>query len=382
MTSRAAEVLPGSETALHICLRGAFNVESDGAIRAAVASVDPRELLALADRHRVIPQLHAVLRRALPDGGPLVEELERRFRRNAACNLALAAELARILAEFRDSGPRVVPFKGVILAERLYGRLDSRASGDLDLLIRPGDAAAALKVLQRLDYRFQASPEAANPHGSEWQLERRGDGLPVELRWRLTSPQFGVPLDLDALAGRLTPGAWRGAPLEELPVEELLVVLCVHGAKHGWSRWMWICDVAQLLAAHPALDWSRVSACARPVGAETCVALGVALARALAGRPAPACWRVRRLAAWVRGRLLGTPGPVPGGWRYWLLLLDRPADRLRVCARLLRAYGRRLRPNVRDVEFVPLPRSLRFLHYVSRPVRLMLETARRRLQRD
>ncbi len=275
----------------------------------------------------------------------------------------------------------MVPIKGVVLAESLYGSLALRNSGDLDLLIRAADAEAALRILTVRGYRFHASPEASNPHGSEWQLERSVDGLPVELRWRITSPQYTACLDLATLGGVLEERQWHGANILALPPEELLVVLCLHGAKHCWSRWMWICDIAQLLTKHPDLDWSCVDTRSRALGARTSIALGVLLACGSLGVEMPeaaARWvvearRAHHLAERIRRRLLGEHVSGLGGTWYWFLLLDDPADRLRLCTRTARAYSRRLRPNQRDVEFLNLPAPLRFLHYGVRPIRWAIE---------
>lgn len=120
----------------------------------------------------------------------------------------------------QGGGLLVVPCKGVVLAENLYGSPAPRNSGDLDLLVRAADAEAALPILTARGYRFQASPEALNPHGSEWQLERIADGLPVELRWRITSPQYGTCLDLSVLVSVLELRRWYGTTLLALPPEE------------------------------------------------------------------------------------------------------------------------------------------------------------------
>ena len=57
-----------------------------------------------------------------------------------------------------------------------------------------------------------------------------------------------------------------GAEVPNLSPEKTLLVLCMHGSKHAWSRLIWICDVAQLLAACPGLDWNKVNREAKRLG--------------------------------------------------------------------------------------------------------------------
>ncbi len=88
-------------------------------------------------------------------------------------------------------------------------------------------------------------------------------------------------------------------------------MLCAHGAKHGWTRLVWICDVAAIVANHPDLDWAVVVDEARRLGIERMLRIGLPLARDLVGCGVPgAVWRLpddrttTRLAHEVRDRLL------------------------------------------------------------------------------
>ena len=69
-----------------------------------------------------------------------------------------------------------------------------------------------------------------------------------------------------------------GAKVPNLDPVSSLLVLCMHGSKHAWSRWMWVCDVARLIESQPGLDWVAARREARRVGLWRCLALGVLLA--------------------------------------------------------------------------------------------------------
>jgi len=62
-----------------------------------------------------------------------------------------------------------------------------------------------------------------------------------------------------------------------LSLEDELVLICVHGAKHFWQRLMWIADVAALISRQP-LNWDRALAVASEVGAQRILHLGLCLA--------------------------------------------------------------------------------------------------------
>src|SRR5260370_41435139 len=79
-----------------------------------------------------------------------------------------------------------------------------------------------------------------------------------------------------------------GQPLVAPGAEDLLLILCMHGAKHLWKNLGWICDVAQLLGVQPHLDWEQVRREARRLRSERLLRLGVYLAERVLQAPLPA----------------------------------------------------------------------------------------------
>ena len=67
-------------------------------------------------------------------------------------NLLLEDELGRIVDAFERASIELVVLKGIPLAMRLFGAIDSRAMVDNDLLVRRGDAHRALEALRELGY--------------------------------------------------------------------------------------------------------------------------------------------------------------------------------------------------------------------------------------
>ncbi|MCI0730335.1 MAG: nucleotidyltransferase family protein, partial [Chloroflexi bacterium] len=93
--------------------------------------------------------------------------------------------------------------------------------------------------------------------------------------------------ELDRLWPRLVIVPFAGRRVRNLAPEDLLLVLCVHGAKHRWSLLRWIGDVAALLAVHPALYWDELLDQARQPGLDRMLFLGLRLAQGLLGAELP-----------------------------------------------------------------------------------------------
>jgi hypothetical protein len=245
-------------------------------------------LIKQAREHRVLPMLFS----RLADTGaipPTAQEILRaEYNRNVVHNLVNAAELISLLKVFDQEGIPAMPYKGVVLAASIYGDLTTRPAGDVDLLIHHRHLARATAVLLESGYELKTPLRADGtqvyPSICEYWFKRQVDGMVTELRWRLTEPKFKCNLDMDWAWPQRRMAMVAGAEVPNLSPEMTLLVLCMHGSKHAWSRLIWVCDVAQLLAASPALDWNEVSQEAKRLGLRRTLALGVLLAHQVAGR--------------------------------------------------------------------------------------------------
>lgn len=171
-----------------------------------------------------------------------------------------------------------------------------------------------------------------------------------------------------------------GAKVPDMSPENNLIVLCTHGSKHVWSRLSWICDVAQLLASSPDLDWKEVTSEVKKAGLGRTLALGILLAHRVAGATVPqtilrrfeADTTVRLLAQHIQENLFDAPGSTPPGLiPYNIQLLDFH-DRLG-----LLLSTDLLRLSEKDLAAFPLPKSLHALYYLIRPFRILCDRSAR-----
>ena len=163
-----------------------------------------------------------------------------------------------------------LPYKGPTLAQSVYGDLGLRQFSDLDLLISSSDFERAKQALAEIGYR--PAEDLALAVERFWLrrgYERSFDGAAgknlVELQWALLPHFYAVDLrteDLLARAGRIVVGE-REVPC--LSPEDLVLVLCLHAAKHLWTRLIWLSDIAETLRSQ-TIDYSLVSSRARETG--------------------------------------------------------------------------------------------------------------------
>jgi Uncharacterised nucleotidyltransferase len=342
-------------------------------------------LLRLAEEHRVLPMLFL----RLADIGPAVppdvqERLRTKYHRNMFHNLAAAAELIGVLKAFEHEMIPAMPFKGVVLGASAYHDLTTRPAGDLDVLIRYRDLLQATAVLHERGYELKTQVQTDGtptlPDLYEYHFERETDGMVFELRWRLTQPRFRRNLGMDWVWPQRRTAILAGAEVPDMSPEITLLVLCMHGSKHVFSRLIWICDVAQLLVSSPDLDWKEVTREAKQLGLWRPLALGVLLAHRVLGVEVPPVVLSRfesdttasDLAQHIQENLFDAPGSTPIGRLPYNIKLLGFRDRVRLLLSL-----ELLRPSERDREVLPLERPHSLLYHLIRPFRLFWDRSAR-----
>jgi hypothetical protein len=270
----------------------------------------------LAAGHRMLALVNLHLRDE-PGAVPLseLEWLREQAQTNARIVLLLTGELLRVLEMLREAGVPAVPYKGPVLAMQLYGDLALRPAGDLDILVRKADVPRARELLMADGYTDRyglTSPNVAFRLAHRYCEDFLGPhGIRLDLHWAFTNGDVPFPLTLEELTPRLETIRLGDEEVPAFSREDLLLILCVHGAKHRWDRLEWICGVSELLDAPTPLDWDQVLGRAARLRSVRTLLLGVLLAHDLLEasvvddvvRKAKDDRWALRLVADVRGRL-------------------------------------------------------------------------------
>lgn len=283
------------------------------------------DLLRGAEFHRLLPLLGRHLEDAEPGTVPPYVRASLQARRHAGRlrEVLLVGALHSLLALFEANGIAAIPYKGPAFAAQVYGDPALRPCSDLDLLVPPPQVPRAKELLLAQGYQPQqrfadAAEEAAHLQSDcEYNFIRPSDRLLVEIHWRFRPQSFPFPLDLGELWGRRETVPLAGVPVPTLPLEDYLLLLCVHGAKHRWERLIWVCDIAEIARARRDLPWERIAARADGLGCGRVLLLGLLLARDLLDAPVPdavlaATPRAVTALAWqVRRQFCGQRGILP-----------------------------------------------------------------------
>jgi len=360
-----------------------------------LSAVDWSEVIRLAEHHGVFPLAarNLIELGRVKDGRGLPLEIERSLRsayeENLRRSLWFAAELARIMQHFERWQLRALPYKGPALAQSLYRDLGLRSFSDLDFLISPADFERAKRALAEIGYRPSATlnPAIESPAAERLWLrtgyERSFDSAAgknlVELQWALLPHFYAVDLRVENLLARAGRTVVGGSEVPCLSPEDSLLVLCLHAAKHLWTRLIWLSDIAETLRTYSGthtIDYSLVFSRARALGIARILGVSFWLVknvlRAEIPQPAEeiiaADSRVPALGVEFAARLARGASYDFESTEYFRLILklrERRGDRLRYLWRLVWT------PGAGEIAAVRLPEALFPLYRIVRIGRLM-----------
>lgn len=335
-------------------------------------------VLRLANRHRLLPALYEALHGRDDVPASIRSAICAQFQNHERRVLRFTAELARIWRQFAQHKIQVLAHKGAALGQLLYGDPARRQFGDLDFLVRATDIPRARLALQELGYspKLHLSPRQEKEYlrsGYEHVFGLNADRNLVEVQWQILPRFYAVDFDMEALFTRSVELDVDGLRMRILGREDLMLVLCVHAAKHEWAQLGMLRDIGTL--AHLGLDWDWIEAEARRLGIARILAVSRSLLSGLCSSDLPVLPRVqperssaREIAAAIQHKIVvgveGDPESV-GYFRAMIRLRERWEDRVRLAWRLAAT------PSVGEWQSVRIRDSLFPLYRVVRAIRLL-----------
>jgi hypothetical protein len=210
---------------------------------------------------------------------------------------------------------------------------------------------------------------------------RHGDRAFIDLHWATTPTYLPFSRVVERVWTRLERFSLGDMAIPTLAPEDLLLILCEHGAKHAWERLCWIGDIAGVISREKPLDWPWILEQARASGSRRMLFLGLALASDILGAPLPetilprvqADPVVKALAIQVRQQLFLDPSRPAGilkGAIFYLRAMEGLTERG------LYRLAQVMISTLIDRALLPLPGSHFPLYAVLRPIRLIAKYRR------
>jgi hypothetical protein len=342
------------------------------------------DAVAIAERHRLSPVVYETLAGTARD---LISPEQLNAWRQATApsmtaGMVLLRELLRLHPLFEGAQIPVIPYKGPLLAWVAYGNFLRREYLDLDFFVPQKYIPEVVAVLKSAEYRPQFDPREAHVREDgfapgQYSFLSHPQKILVEFHTERTLRYFPTPIDIQDLTGRLMTVEIGEQRLRTFSVEDTVVMLCVHGAKHFWERLGWVLDIAKLATAQE-VDWALVARIAAKMESTRVLLLGLYLAHDLFDAPLPRQLleeisrdsTVQALAEKLYEQYADISDPSAG-------VLPRAMFRFRlrdgIGQGLRHTFRLAMSPTESDRQTVRLPRWLAPLYVFVRPWRLLRE---------
>jgi hypothetical protein len=372
---------------LEIVLRSARlkSPENEERIKELIGGgVNWSEFLACSIQHKLTPAVYKAIQFLDAD---LLEQDQRNVLAEVANiqsknNLMFLSEMLRLQRLFVGSKIPAIPFKGPALAWLAYPNFAQRSCVDLDFVVPQRyipEVVALLKAAGFIPLFPSREAEAGEdgPAPGQYAFAPGGKGSHVEFHTERTLRYFSQPLNLEEMNSRLVSMEIGGETVRTFSVEDLLVMLCVHGAKHFWERFAWIVDISQLITVQN-VNWTLLFEIAKKMECTRLLLLGLYLAHDMVGASLPQSVldrargdaNVQWLADQVLAQYEGNSDAGIGVWPRAVFRLRSSDGYFQGLRRLIRLG---MSPTESDRQTIHLPSFLSPLYSFIRPIRLLGE---------
>jgi len=261
-----------------------------------IAQPDWQDVFRLGEGHGV----QAFLYKKLTDAGaeePVKSRWEGLYKRQAFSNLLLAAEILQIDQWCRDAGIPCYFYKGKVWSEWLFGDLNTRGPGDIDLMVPREYLFRVIDVLTTRGYVVDPFRQGLlqGPDSVRKAFLRTDYHIPlyktdedgrltqvVEVHWKIAYPRLCFDFDPEEFGHYETTLPFQGRAVRALTNEyQFLMLLVHHGGKERWNRLRYMVDLTGYLDRYGRqTDWDGLAALAHKKGVFTLLKWSLGILRA------------------------------------------------------------------------------------------------------
>ena len=194
----------------------------------------------------------------------VMNHLKKRHHHNAYQMLTKTAEVLKLTNLFKTQKIPALPFKGPVLGFQLYDDISMRFSSDIDIVISPDNFFQAEKALIDAGYRRILPPytlshkwfEIFSRKSAHFIFLSPTTHVHVELHWKFFL-DYICPLTFNEIWKNRKTLQMKGNAFPSCAIDDTLILLLVHGAKHDWKKLFWANDIILILGRYSDKDWER-----------------------------------------------------------------------------------------------------------------------------
>jgi len=309
-------------------------------------------------------------------------------------NLAMLRELFNIITLLKNNGISCIPFKGLIAAQRIYGDLSARKSGDIDILVKQDDFKKAKNLF--LDEGFETTLD------EQAEFDYLQMGLHHKIRKISVDLHYGIPpKQADIQASKFFNESNHNSIYNNATISignreintfsdtDMFLVLCVNATKEYWNQSLYrYCDIHEYIIKNE-INWDLLEQRAISLNCKRMTYTALLVCHEIFDLPDKnkivkklnSIVEIKR----VKNELLQQLFPIDvenfKSVRGQLLVLDSETEFFSSLidtnwSKLKFNYPKLLAISLRDQTFIQLPEKYFYLYYLIKPFRVMIKKCR------
>lgn len=218
------------------------------------AKIYSKEEIDLAYKHGLIPLLYKSCQ---------TPQLKPHYTLIVQRNMQMTMHLIALLKVLQKENISALSFKGVVLAHLAYQNISLRQFGDLDILIQDKDKDKIIECMQKYGYKPEIILKQSTQAYFLKSVNVMGFYTPdnstlIEIHWQLLSKNYAISWDENLLWKDTIETSIFNQKVQTLNFEQQLLYLCLHSAKHLFSRLQWLCDIDHTLRSQEYIKWENL----------------------------------------------------------------------------------------------------------------------------
>lgn len=343
----------------------------------------------ISSSHQVRPVVYKVLHKyAIP--ADVKNRLQADCRLIALHNFEQTGEMIKLFGQMHNAGITAIPYKGSIYAIDYYKDIGLREFSDIDFLINLNELEATKIIFKQLGYQDKSEVPIEFRathlnHTREYNFDLYKNDIRkyhVEFHWFTASAviDFPTPLPVSVLFKGLEEREINGNKVNVLNSSyHLLAMVTHHGLNQRWSVMKYIVDLAMILKNGSGLQPSEIINISKTYGFNNALNIGLYISSHLLGINNESIYTTPVHGQEYLEDLLSSSVKTRKKTSevLWLNLKikdDLPA-RLKMIFKYIRSAAT---PSLLDYQFLKLPRSMFFLYAAIKPVRIIVNSIKKR----
>ncbi len=197
---------------------------------------------------------------------PALAILKTSYYATSARNIYFWKEFCSIQDALHKAGIKIIPLKGIVLANTLYHNLGVRPMLDIDILVKEEDIKSAEKCILQIGYQKQLN----RLYEDYWRMYQAHfcfynfrNKVLLELHWKIAPSRPNI-LNLDGIWKRTKLQAVDQVQVLLLSPEDTLLSLYLHIGKNisslQYIKLKNLCDINELIAQHGnIMNWNYIA---------------------------------------------------------------------------------------------------------------------------